>query len=129
MPQHAEGPFVVKRTPHDATDGAAYARSRLDKTFEGDLAATSIGEMLAFMNAAEGAGGYVAMEQVQGTLHGKVGTFLLQHLGTMTKQGQSLVLTVIPGSATGALAGLSGTMRIDIASGGAHRYAFDYTLP
>ena len=37
--------------------------------------------------------------------------------------------TVVPESGTGQLAGLTGTMTIDIASGGKHSYRFDYTLP
>jgi len=35
---------------------------------------------------------------------------------------------VVPGTGTGELAGLHGSMRIDIAEDGAHSYTFDYVL-
>lgn len=67
------------------------------------------------------------MEKVTGALQGRTGTFVLQHSGTMTRGAQSLTLTVVPDTGTGALAGLSGTMKIDI-TGGKHFYDFDYTI-
>jgi hypothetical protein len=39
-----------------------------------------------------------------------------------------LSVTVVPGSGTGELAGIAGTMTILIASG-KHSYTFEYTLP
>jgi hypothetical protein len=38
-------------------------------------------------------------------------------------------ITVVPGSGTGALAGLSGRMEVVIGEGGAHSYRFDWGLP
>ena len=46
----------------------------------------------------------------------------------MTPDGQSLTITVIPGSGSGELEGLEGTMGIDIRDG-KHFYTFEYTLP
>jgi hypothetical protein len=100
----------------------------LDKQFHGDLEGTSQGEMLAVVTAIEGSAGYVAMEQVSGTLHGRRGTFALQHLGVMTRGTPQLTVTVVPDSGTGELKGLSGRMTIHI-DGAAHSYAFEYTLP
>ena len=101
----------------------------LDKTFHGDLAATSVGEMLAVRTAVSGSAGYVAIERVTGTLAGRTGSFALQHWGMMDKGTPDLKISVIPDSATGDLAGLAGTMTIDIQPGGKHFYAFTYTLP
>lgn len=56
------------------------------------------------------------------------GTFVLQHLGTMTRGAPELLLRVVPDSVTDELVGLAGTMTID-ASGGRHAYTFDFTLP
>ncbi len=75
----------------------------------------------------KGSAGYVAMEQVTGTLHGRSGTFVLQHNGTMTRGIPLLTVTVVPDSGTGELAGLAGKMAIVIADG-KHSYEFDYTL-
>ena len=71
--------------------------------------------------------GYVAVERVTGTLHGKRGTFALQHSGIMTRGEGKLTITVVPDSGTGDLTGLAGTMTIDI-SNGKHSYTFEYTL-
>ena len=128
---HASGTFEVKLaplTPHHAAEEAPLGRMSIDKEFHGDLEGTSRGEMLAAMTAVEGSAGYVAMERVTGALHGRRGTFVLQHSGTMNRGAPSLVISVVPDSGTGELAGLAGTMSIEIA-GGRHSYTFDYTLP
>jgi hypothetical protein len=123
----ASGPFEVKLTPQETVHGVL-GRMAIDKQFHGDLEATSQGEMVMFGTAVQGSAGYVAMEQVSGTLHGRGGTFVLQHSGTMNRGAPTLTVSVVPDSGTGKLAGLSGTMTIDI-TGGKHAYGFDYTLP
>jgi Protein of unknown function (DUF3224) len=94
----------------------------------GDLAGTGKGQMLTATTAVKNSAGYVAIERVSGTLHGKKGTFVLQHSGTMTRGAQQLIITVVSGSGTGELAGLTGKMDIIIADG-KQSYDFDYTLP
>ena len=103
-------------------------RMSIDKTFEGELKATSRGEMLSVMTPEKGSAGYVAIEQVEGTLSGKNGSFVLQHFGIMNKGEQRLELEVVPSSGTGELSGLTGNMNI-IVEDGKHRYEFDYELP
>lgn len=126
----AEGPFEVKTLPLPA-DGPepAIGRLALDKRFEGPLQAHSKGQMLGFRSATDGSAGYVALEKVDGRLHGRSGTFLLQHSGSMDRGNMALAIQVVPDSADGDLLGLRGTMQIRIASDGAHRYEFTYTLP
>ena len=124
----AAGPFEVKLTPQPPGEDAVLGRLTLDKTFHGDLEATSKGQMLAFSSSVKGSAGYVAMEQVAGTLQGRHGTFVLQHSGTMTRGNGQLAVSVVPDSGTDELKNLSGTMRIDIA-GGKHSYVFEYTIP
>ena len=132
MTTRATGPFDVKLVPQStdlATGGDAIGRLALDKRFHGDLDASSVGQMLAVRGEPKGSAGYVAMEIVTGSLHGRAGSFALQHSGTMHAGSQQLVIGVVPGSATGELAGLTGTMQIAIAEGGQHAYTFDYALP
>ena len=102
-------------------------RMSIKKRFEGDLEATSRGEMLSAMTGVEGSAGYVAIEQVAGTLVGKRGSFVLQHFGIMARGKSRLLLEVVPDSATGELAGLAGKMAIEM-DGETHRYTFDYSL-
>ncbi len=99
----------------------------IDKTFRGDLVAKSQGEMLRVVTKVNGSAGYVAIEQVKGTLQGHSGTFVLQHFG-ITSHGQDrLILEVVPDSGTGQLANLSGKMSIRFEDG-KHTYEFDYAL-
>jgi hypothetical protein len=124
---HATGPFEVKLAPQ-ATDAAPIGRMSIDKQFHGDLEAVSKGEMLAFSSEVKGSAGYVAIERVTGALHGRRGSFVLQHSATMNRGVPSLSISVVPDSGAGELAGLSGKMDIQI-EGGKHSYEFEYTLP
>lgn len=129
MNAKASGTFDVKLSllePYNKND-PAFGRRSLDKQFHGELEATSQGEMLS-VGSAQGSGGYVAIERVSGSLHGHKGSFALQHNATMTQGVPYLNIIVVAGSGTGELAGLSGTMNINIAPGGAHSYQFDYNL-
>lgn len=127
----AKGSFQVKMTPQgdgDTRSGVATGRLALDKQYEGDLVGTGRGEMLTAMGAVQGSAGYVAIERVSGTLHGRAGSFVLQHSATMTRGAPQLSIGVVPDSGTEALAGIAGSLQIVI-EGGAHFYRFDYTLP
>jgi hypothetical protein len=131
MGRRATGPFEVKISPQQAynTDQAALlGRMSIDKQFHGDLEATSKGEMLTAGSTVRGSAAYVAIERVTGKLHGKNGSFALQHTGAMNRGAPSLVITVVPDSGTAELEGLSGTMAIEIATG-KHSYVFDYAVP
>jgi hypothetical protein len=128
---HAKGTFDVKATPapgDDKSKDSGVGRFLLDKQFHGDLDAHSVGVMLAAGNPATGSAGYVAMETVTGTLTGHSGSFSLQQSGIMDKGALSMTVTVVPGTGTGELAGISGTMQIIIADG-KHSYDLAYSLP
>lgn len=107
--------------------GIALGRMSINKTFIGELAATSKGEMLSALTPVKGSAGYVAIEQVIGSLSGKSGSFVLQHFGIMSKGQDRLVLEVVPDSGTDELQGLSGKMAILI-NDGKHSYEFDYSF-
>jgi hypothetical protein len=124
----ASGPFDVKTTPQAAAEGQGHGRLALDKTYHGDLEATARGEMLAAQGGVQGSAGYVAIEQVVGSLAGREGSFFLMHRGLMERGAPSLSIVVVPDSGTGGLTGLTGRMDILIEAG-KHSYAFDYELP
>ena len=127
----AQGTFVVKLSPletYNQASDAKVGRMSIDKTFSGDFVASSQGEMLTGGSPAEGSAGYVAVERVTGTLQGLSGSFLFQHSGTMTPASQEATISVIPGSGTGELKGIDGTLSIEIEDG-QHFYDFQYTLP
>jgi hypothetical protein len=127
----AIGTFDVKLSSLDfdlnGKNGLTLERMAINKIFLGDLEATSQGEMLSAITTTQGSAGYVAMEQVSGTLGGKSGSFVLQHFGILNKGRDRLVLEVVPDSASGELVGLTGSMTID-AREGQHHYEFDYEI-
>ena len=131
MARTAQGKFEVKTAPlraDEATAATSIGRYSLDKAYLGDLEAASAGEMLGAGNPAAGTAGYVAMEEVKGTLHGRKGSFALQHVGSMQDGKFDLKVSVAPGSGTGELEGIAGDLTIIIESG-RHSYRFEYTLP
>ena len=113
MAPRASGSFDVKLAPQ-ATGADAeppiLGRFSIDKQFLGDLDATSKGEMLAAGTDIKGSAGYVAIERVRGTLHGRSGTFYLQHNGIMTRGAGRLTVEVVPDSGTDQLVGLDTTL-------------------
>jgi Protein of unknown function (DUF3224) len=128
-PMQASGTFDVKLTPQtDDSGDAKLGRMILEKQFHGDLEGTSKGQMLTGMTEIKNSGGYVAIEKFSGTLKGRTGTFIFQHIGTMNRGAQQLSITVVPDSGTGQLAGITGNFNIKIADG-KHSYVFEYTLP
>lgn len=131
MTKTAKGEFTVSLQPltfEGANRGAQLGRMSIDKEISGDLVATTKGQMLSAMTATDGSAGYVAIEQVSGTLDGKTGTFVLQHSGLMDRGEQHLTVVVVPDSGTGELEGISGEFKITI-EGGKHYYEFSYSLP
>ncbi len=130
MTTRATGTFEVKMSPlavHDEAVPVKLARMSIDKRLHGDLDATSRGEMLAMMTDTQGSAGYVAIERVTGRLHGREGSFVLQHSSTMARGVPQQSIQVIPDSGTGDLAGLAGSFVIEIRDK-QHFYTFDYTL-
>ncbi len=125
----ATGTFEVKLTPQPMADtsDATLGRVSIAKQFHGDIEGASKGEMLHGAGSAPGSAGYVAIERISGTLHGRAGSFVLQHSGTMTRGLPQLTITVVPDSGTDQLAGIAGSFTIKIADG-KHSYEFEYSL-
>lgn len=131
MTARATGSLDVKLVPLEPankTEDNSLGRMSIDKQFHGDLEASSKGEMLTAGTVVKGSAGYVALERVSGSLHGRTGTFILQHNATMNRGAPQLNIIVVPDSGSGQLAGITGTMNIIIADG-KHSYDFAYSLP
>lgn len=129
MTLHARGDFEVSVTPTaDTPESAASMRLSIVKKFTGDFVGTGRGEMWTADTHAQGSGGYVAIEKVEGTLHGKSGSFIMMHQGTMRAGANfDLRIVIVPDSGKGEMASITGTAKIIIADG-KHSYEFDYQL-
>jgi hypothetical protein len=130
MTHTAKGTFAISMTPPPGGEGAgrlSVGRMYIDKQYSGDLTANGQGEMLSAGNPAAGSAGYVAIEHVTGTLHGRRGSFALQHSGTMNAGTSDLSISIVPGSGTGDLFGIEGTLTLDIVER-VHHFEISYTL-
>ena len=98
-------------TPYDEhVPGPKMTRTVVKKTFTGALAGSSVAQLLT-CESESGSAGYIAMERIEGTLNGRAGTFVIQHGGLFdaTTGKATPYGTIVPGSATGELAGLRGS--------------------
>ncbi|WP_448626208.1 DUF3224 domain-containing protein [Geodermatophilus sp. URMC 64] len=104
-----------------------FGRVTLRKTFSGALIGTS---EVAMTSAAVGEApvGYTALELVTGSLEGREGSFVLQHTGVVDGEWSASNGVVLPGTGTGALEGLRGTLTITHEESGAV-LTLDYELP
>ncbi|GGF77441.1 DUF3224 domain-containing protein [Alteromonas lipolytica] len=123
--QRVLGEFAVELSPQQ--DELDMGRMLLRKTFSGELAGTSEGQMLSKRSLVQGSAGYVAIETFTGELVAKKGSFSLQHLGIMSRGEQKLTIIVVPDSATDELTGLYGNMQIQIVEG-KHYYDFEFAF-
>jgi hypothetical protein len=121
----ARGTFEVTITPGDSADGIG--RFDLAKTWSGDLSGTGHGQMLSAGDPVQRRAGYVAIEVVDGILYGRPGSFAFQQLGVMRDDDQELRYDVVPGSGTGELSGIEGTLSLTVDDRG-HTYEPTYTL-
>jgi hypothetical protein len=113
-------------TYDEPAEGPALARATVTKSFSGDLEGTSVAELLLCQPDDQNAG-YVASERVTGTLAGRSGAFVMQHGGTIDAGQPEPFGYIVPGSGTGALTGLRGTVRFRHDETGA-TITIDYTL-
>jgi len=131
---HASGSFEVRMSPEAqapaANDQLPTSRVGLSKTFAGSMQGTAIGTMLAAGAPEPGQpAAYVAIDQFRGSVDGRAGGFLLLHRGTIDRSGKAaLSVTIAPDSGTGALAGIEGTLAIEVKDG-KHLYYLTYRLP
>jgi hypothetical protein len=131
MTQHASGSFDIAMTAAGAPQHAgrtAIGRMQLDKQYVGELAAVGKGEMLTAVTDTAGSAAYVAIERISGTLGGRQGSFVIQHVGNMRGGEQQLTIRVVPDSGTDELAGITGTLTLKMVER-KHFYEFEYDLP
>ncbi|GAA2110942.1 DUF3224 domain-containing protein [Actinomadura alba] len=130
MSENATGTFDITGWDEKATEertGAKMDRVIVGKVFQGDLTGTSTTELLSVHTEA-GPAAYVALEHFEGTLHGRQGTFVLQHSAGATDGVQWLKWQIVPTSGTSELKGLRGEGQIIVGPDGGHSYTLGYEL-
>ena len=127
---NASAPFTNDRydeEPCGDADGVEVSRVHISRTFSGDLEGESIAELL--IAKAEAGGGYVGHDRVTGSLQGKTGGFVFQHTGLMGPDGVTNTGTIVPGTGSGELAGISGEGTMLADEEGNHTLTLAYELP
>ncbi|PWW56114.1 DUF3224 domain-containing protein [Actinokineospora spheciospongiae] len=128
MSEQATGTFDIDEWRPEESDeqhGTVIGRNTARKSYTGDLTGTSVVTMFTVQTPVAGSQSYVAVERITGTLHGRTGTFVLQHSATASPERQAIDITVVADSATGELAGLTGEMVITMV-GDTHHFTIDY---
>ena len=128
MSERATASFEITswdEQPYDERDGVKLSRTRVVKAFRGDIEGESTAELLMAL-AGEGSAAYVGMERVSGRVNGRQGSFVYLHTATATGGSRSASWTVVAGSGTGELAGISGQLRIDNLPDDGHVLTLDY---
>ena len=116
----------------DPASAPRLSRTTVSKKFTGDLEAESTAELLMCQASAadlKAGAGYVASEQVHGTLGGLQGSFVLQHGGLIIGgKTEKTFGHVVPGSGTGQLKGLVGDAEIAVDAAGRHTLTLSYHI-
>jgi hypothetical protein len=121
----ANGTFEVDLAPQEDV-GSPAGRMLIKKTYLGDMNGSGLGQMIS-KRTEGGIAVYYAIEEFSGSVKGKSGGFTLVHKGHMSKEFQSLEVTILEGSGSGELQNISGSMLI-IQDANGHRYELTFEL-
>lgn len=125
----AVGKFKVKNwdeKPYDEPEGGIKLnKATVTYTYEGDIAGESLSEsLLAY--PTEKTSTYVGLEKISGSIGGKKGSFVLQSTGTYDGTNARADSTIIEGSGTGELRGITGTSKMEVGHDGNGTLTIDY---
>lgn len=123
-------PAEVSPAPADVRTGRPVGLAIITKQFDGQITGSSVTVFTAAFDHDAGAGTYVAMESFEGTVNGLTGTLNFAHSATTTgSDRQNEFFTIVPGSGTGELEGITGGGGLRVTAEGDHEIWFDYELP
>jgi len=108
---HAEATITVQEShaePYDETAGSPLSILSIRETFEGDIEGVSIVRALQ-IRQGDGSVRMISLQRVSGSLSGRKGSFVLQGTEKIEDGAIKARWFVVPGSATGELAGLRGS--------------------
>jgi hypothetical protein len=100
-------------------------KAKVTKSYHGDVEGDSVTEWL-MSYAEDGTATFVGLERVSGTIDGRQGTLVLQHVGSFEDGAATAELTVLAGASGGDLAAATG--RGDFVADPAGRVRLDLTF-
>jgi Protein of unknown function (DUF3224) len=111
MPAHIEAKFDVEKWDEsafdDQSDASKVTRAIVIKQYSGDVEGSSTTEWL-MAYAEDGSAKFVGLERITGSIHGREGSVVLQHVGSYKDGAAKGDLDVIEGSGLGALQTVTG---------------------
>ena len=130
MTSHGKGKFHVTgwdEKPYDEKNGQRLTETHVTETFEGDIEGEStVDYLMAYPDESYAA--IVGLQRVKGSVAGKRGSFVLQTTGRFENGTAKCDWSVVPGSGTDELAGLTGEGSFRTDDTGSATYKFDYAF-
>ncbi len=130
MTSHGKGTFQVTgwdEKPYDQTNGQKLTKTHVTETFSGEIQGDSaVDYLMAYPDERYAA--IVGMQRVTGGVGGKQGSFLLQATGKFENGTATCDLSVVPGSGTDELTGLTGEGSFRTDDTGSASYEFHYAI-
>ena len=131
MRKHATATFSLDswdEKTYDEKEGAPrLARVSSIKSYQGDIQGQGNLECLITYRSG-GAAIFVGMERVTGSVGGRSGSFVLQHIGTFEDGMAKTTLFILPGYATGDLSSISGEGAFNVRHEPPYTMTLDYSL-
>jgi hypothetical protein len=131
MTTHADGTFKVEDWQEQEYgtlgDGRSLARASVKHAISGDIEGTGSVEWLMCYRPDKTAE-FVGLQQVDGRLGGRSGSFVLRTSGTFDGSEARGELAVVPGSGTGDLDGISGSGEFRAPLGSEAYVSLDFDL-
>jgi hypothetical protein len=131
MKQTANARFAIKswdEKPYsEGPDLPKLTRASVSKTYTGDISGEGQVEYI-MMYRSDGSATFLGLERITGRLAGKTGSFVLQRTGVFEGGQAKETYSIIPGSGTGELQGLTGDGRSAVGHGMEHPFTLSYEL-
>lgn len=107
-------------------EGPGLSRATVGKAFTGQLSGESLAEIV--MCQGDDGAAYSGIERFIGAVDGQQGSFICQHGAVSGGSDTTSHGVVVPGSGTGELRGLTGTVAVTVLPDGGHTFTLAYEL-
>ena len=115
--------------PYDEVEGQPkLTRASVSKAYTGEIEGAGKVEYLMIYRA-DGTATFVGIERIDGRIGGMTGSFVLRRIGTFEGGAAKESYSVVPGSGTGELQGLTGDGSSAVGHGTEHPFTLRYELP
>ncbi|MDX1395623.1 MAG: DUF3224 domain-containing protein [Gemmatimonadota bacterium] len=129
MSRRAEAMFEVKswdEEPYTEVEGGPkLTRASVVRAYRGDIEGDSRVEYLMTYRP-DGSANFVGFERIIGAIEDREGSFVLQHTGTFEKGVARAAFSVVQGSGTRDLHGLTGGGEFESGHAARYPFALDY---